>query len=159
MVELKTGMKAPQFCLMDFNNNKICLKKLEGNWIVLYFYPKDNTSGCTIEAQEFTGLHEEFKKNECLVIGISPDNCASHQKFVEKYELTIQLLSDPEKKVLTEYGVWREKSMYGKKYMGVLRSTALINPTGNIEKIYYGVSAKGHAKEILDELKTLRTKN
>jgi peroxiredoxin Q/BCP len=149
------GSMAPDFCLRDGNGDEKCLQGFRGKWVVLYFYPKDNTSGCTLEAIEFSALEEEFSGKNTVVAGISPDTCDSHARFIGKHNLTVILLSDPEKKVLTDYGAWRMKKMYGKESLGVVRSTVLISPEGKIARIWDNVRAAGHAQKVLDEIKTL----
>ncbi|MFM7084130.1 MAG: peroxiredoxin [Hyphomicrobium sp.] len=153
MVELL--QKAPDFELMGDDGVSVKLSKLKGSPVVLYFYPKDDTSGCTREALDFTDLARKFEKAGILVFGISPDSIESHEKFRCKHDLGVRLLSDENKKVASAYGVWVEKSMYGKKYMGVERSTFLINSAGKIERMWRKVSVPGHAQEVLDAAKTL----
>lgn len=156
-VELQIGDIAPDFCLPDSNNKEVCLKDLEGKNIVLYFYPKDNTPGCTTEAIGFTGILPEFQKLDAEVIGVSPDSPESHTKFIEKKQLKITLLSDQNKEVLQKYGAWGLKKFKGKTYMGVNRSTFLINTDGKIAYIWPKVSVKGHpeeVKKVLIELKS-----
>ncbi len=155
MVELKIGDKAPDFSLVE-EEDDISLISLKGKWVVLYFYPKDDTPGCTIEANDFTKLIKEFEKLVCRVLGVSPDNVESHCNFIEKHKLKIDLLCDPDHKVMDKYAVWREKNMYGRKYFGVYRSTFLIDPTGKIAYTWYGVKAEGHAQEVLNKLKELK---
>ncbi len=144
---------AIDFCLKNANEEEICLSSLKGKWIVLYFYPKDNTSGCTTEAITFTKFLEKFNKLNAVVIGISPDSCKSHQNFIKKHDLKILLLSDPEKKVIQKYDVWKLKKMYGKEYYGVERSTFLINPDFEICHEWRKVKVKGHVEEVLNKLK------
>jgi peroxiredoxin Q/BCP len=156
--ELKTGDKAPKFSLLDTNENKVSENDFKGKWLVLYFYPKDNTSGCTVEAIEFTARIKEFANLNAVVLGISPDSCKSHQNFTQKHDLKVNLLSDPKKKMLQDYGVWQEKSMYGRKYMGVVRTTYLIDPDGKIAAVWLKVKAKGHAEEVQNKLKELQQK-
>jgi peroxiredoxin Q/BCP len=148
-------MKAYNFCLPNQDNIEICLRDLKGKWIVLYFYPKDNTPGCTTEAKEFSNLLDEFEQLGVIVIGVSPDSPKKHCNFIEKHNLTITLLSDSEKEVLKAYGAWGKKKMYGKEYEGVIRSTFIINPKGEIVKEYKNVRAKGHAAKVLEDLKEL----
>ena len=148
-------MKAYNFCLPNQGNIEICLRDLKGKWIVLYFYPKDNTPGCTTEAKEFSNLLDEFEQLGVIVIGVSPDSPKKHCNFIEKHNLTITLLSDSEKEVLKAYGAWGKKKMYGKEYEGVIRSTFIINPKGEIVKEYKNVRAKGHAAKVLEDLKEL----
>ncbi|MBN1331240.1 MAG: thioredoxin-dependent thiol peroxidase [Candidatus Heimdallarchaeota archaeon] len=156
MLKIKVGNQAPDFCLPDKDNNEICLKNFKGKWIILYFYPKDNTSGCTLEAIDFTKSLPEFEKLNAIVLGISPDSSKSHQKFVDKHELKVQLLSDENQKVLEKYGVWQEKSMYGKSYMGVVRSTILIDPNGKIAEIWEKVKVADHVESVKSRLKELQ---
>ena len=148
-------MKAYNFCLPNQDNIEICLRDLKGKWIVLYFYPKDNTPGCTTEAKEFSNLLDKFEQLGVIVIGVSPDSPKKHCNFIEKHNLTITLLSDSEKEVLKAYGAWGKKKMYGKEYEGVIRSTFIINPKGEIVKEYKNVRAKGHAAKVLEDLKEL----
>jgi len=131
------------------------LNKYKGKWVVLYFYPKDMTSGCTIEAKDFTCLKKEFEKLNAVIIGVSPDTQDRHDKFTEKEKLTIDLIPDPEHKILEKWDVWKEKSMYGRKYMGVVRTTVLIDPKGKIVQRWDKVNVKDHAKEVLAKLKEL----
>jgi len=148
-------MKASEFCLSNQDSVEICLRDLKGKWIVLYFYPKDNTPGCTTEAKEFSELIDEFEDLGAIVIGISPDSPKRHSNFIEKHNLKVTLLSDEEKEVLKAYGAWGKKKMYGKEYESVIRSTFIIDPQGNIVKEFKNVRAKGHATKILEELKKL----
>lgn len=157
--ELKVGVEAPQFCLPDKDNNEVCLKNFQDKYIVLYFYPKDNTPGCTTEAIGFTGILPELQKLDAVVIGVSPDSPESHARFIEKKNLKVTLLSDVEKKVIKAYGKWGKKKFRGKEYMGVTRSTFLIDPDGNIGYIWPKVSVIGHVedvKQILEEIKGLK---
>lgn len=154
--QLKIGSKAPSFSLSDAEGNKVSLKDYAGKWLVLYFYPKDNTSGCTTEAVDFTSSLPELQKLNCNVAGISPDSCKSHQKFILKHNLMVTLLSDEDKKVLEKYGVWVTKKMYGREYFGVSRTTFLIDPTGKIQHIWENVKVKNHAAEVLEKLKELQ---
>ncbi|WP_342305840.1 thioredoxin-dependent thiol peroxidase [Methanolobus sp. ZRKC5] len=153
---LTEGQKAPDFCLPDQNDNEVCLKELAGKWIVLYFYPKDNTSGCTKEAQEFTALQEDFGAENAVILGASKDSIKSHIKFVEKKEIGITLLSDEEKTVHQKYDVWRTKKNYGKEYQGTVRSTFLIDTEGNIAKIWDNVRTNEHAQKVLDALREIK---
>ncbi len=150
MVEV--GKKAPQFTLPDSFGNKVSLKSFLGKKVVLYFYPKDNTSGCTKEALAFKEALPEIEKRNAVVIGVSKDSQESHQKFIAKYDLPFILLSDPELKVIQKYGVWVEKSMYGRKYMGVERSTFIIDEKGKIKKIFRKVKVAKHVEEVLKAL-------
>lgn len=149
---LKEGDKAPEFKLTADTGEKISLSKFRGKKIVLYFYPKDNTSGCTAEACDFRDNINVFNKKDIVVIGVSKDSVESHKRFKEKYKLPFLLLSDETVDVLKAYGVWKEKSLYGKKFMGVERTTFIINEKGIIEKIFSKVKVKGHIEEILKNL-------
>lgn len=151
---LEEGKKAPAFSLPDQNGKKISLKDFNGKRIVLYFYPKDMTSGCTKEACDFRDSFPDFKKIKADVIGISADSPDSHKKFAAKYDLPFTLLSDENKEVLQKYGVWTEKSMYGRKYMGIERTTVVIDENGKILKIFPKVKVPGHVEEILKTLKS-----
>ena len=131
---LEVGTKAPDFTLQDQDGKDVSLSDSKGKKVILYFYPKDNTSGCTKQACAFKELYPDFMEKDAIVLGVSKDSVASHKKFQEKYQLPFELLSDPEHKVIEQYDVWKEKSMYGKKYMGIVRSTYLIDEEGNIEK-------------------------
>jgi len=153
---LEIGEKAPGFCLEDPDRGEICLKDLKGKWVVLYFYPKDNTKGCTMEALEFTAAEDEFKEKNAVIIGVSPDSLKSHTNFRQKHDLSINLLSDTEKKVLEEYGVWQKKKMYGREYMGVVRSTYLIDPEGKIAHVWPKVRVKGHVDNVMEKLSELQ---
>ena len=144
---------APDFKIPSSNNSEFQLKKNKDQFIVIYFYPKDNTQGCTNEAKDFAKLYKEFKKLNCEIVGISKDSIESHKKFINKFKIPFQLLSDEKIIVLKKYGAWGEKSMYGKKFMGIKRTTVLINPKGKIIKIWNNVKVKDHAKEVLNFLK------
>jgi peroxiredoxin Q/BCP len=146
---IQDGDKAPDFELPTESGEAIKLSRLKGRPVVVYFYPKDDTSGCTAEAKDFTRLAPDFKKAGVEVIGISPDSPESHQKFAKKYELKVRLAADADKAVASAYGVWVEKSMYGRKYMGVERSTFLIDKSGRIAKAWRKVKVPGHAEEVL----------
>ncbi len=152
---LKVGDKAPSFSLPNQDSVEISLRDLEGKWIVLYFYPKDNTSGCTTEACDFTVALPEFEDLNAVVLGVSPDSAKSHQNFISKQKLGITLLSDESKETLEAYGVWQLKKMCGKEYMGVVRSTFLIDPSGKIAKIWSNVKVKEHANEVKKALASL----
>ncbi|MET3590128.1 peroxiredoxin Q/BCP [Bartonella silvatica] len=149
------GSHAPDFDLPRDGGGHLSLSDLQGKRVVLYFYPKDNTSGCTREAVDFSGLKAEFDKIGVVIIGISPDNIKKHDQFKVKHGLDIILVSDEEKTTLEAYGVWVEKSMYGRKYMGVERSTFLIDTTGKIVEEWRKVSVSGHANEVLAAAKLL----
>ena len=148
-MDLKIGDPAPEFTLPDQAGSPVSLSSLRGQRVVIYFYPKDDTSGCTKEAIEFNGLRKDFAKANTAIIGLSPDSPKSHDKFKSKYELAFPLASDEEKSVLEAYGVWVEKSMYGRKYMGVERTTILIDSDGRIKQIWSKVKVDGHAAEVL----------
>ncbi|SFP31386.1 thioredoxin-dependent thiol peroxidase [Hydrogenimonas thermophila] len=149
---LEVGQKAPEFCLPNQDEVEICLRDLKGKWIVLYFYPKDLTPGCTTEACEFTEAEPEFEGLDAVILGVSPDSPEKHRKFIEKKELKITLLSDESKEVLKAYGAWGLKKMYGKEYEGVIRSTFIIDPEGNIAATWYKVRVKGHVKAVKEKL-------
>ena len=149
---MQTGDIAPAFSLPDQNGNMISSADFAGKKIVLYFYPKDNTPGCTRQACAFAGLFEEFKKRDIVVIGISKDSVASHRKFAEKHALPFILLADPELQAIKAYNVWQEKKLYGKVSMGVVRTTFIINEKGMIEKIMPKVKPDTNAAEILAAL-------
>ncbi len=165
---MNIGEKAPDFCLPDKDLNEICLKDFKGKWVVLYFYPKDNTSGWTKEALDFSERLEAFNKLNCIVIGISPDSPDKHKKFIEKYNLKVLLLSDENKEVMKKFNVWRIKKLYGKESMGVVRSTFLINPDGIISFIWDNVKVRQkrkksgetieiyHADVVLEKLKEIQ---
>ncbi len=153
---LKVGKKAPDFCLYDQELNQISLKELKGKWIVLYFYPKDDTPGCTIEAKSFSKENPGFENIDAVILGISADDCSSHKKFAEKYNLNIKLLSDPEKKVIKKYGVWGQKTFMGRKFMGIKRTTYLIDPDGKVAFIWENVKPENHAKEVKSKLIELK---
>ena len=150
---MKEKQLAPNFNIPSSNNEEFELKKNKNKFLVIYFYPRDNTPGCTNEAKDFSKLYKEFKKLNCEIFGISKDSVESHKKFISKYKIPFQLLSDEKIITLKKYGAWGEKSMYGKKFMGIKRTTALINPKGKIIKIWNNVKVKDHAKEVLSCLK------
>ena len=151
---IEEGKKAPGFKLKNQVGKTISLSEYKGKNVVLYFYPKDNTSGCTKEACNFRDEFPKFKNIDAVILGVSPDSVSSHKKFAEKYDLPFDLLSDEGKNVLETYGVWKEKSMYGRKYMGVERTTVVIDENGKIKKIFPKVKVDGHNKEILNILKS-----
>ncbi len=150
---LEIGKKAPDFYLKNQDDEEVCLKDFIGKKVVLYFYPKDDTSGCTKEACSFSDDLPKFSKIDAVILGVSPDSVKSHKKFSGKYKLKFDLLADEEKKVVEKYGVWKEKSMYGRKYMGVERTTFIIDEKGKIKKIFNKVKVDGHNKEVLEALK------
>jgi len=151
----EAGKKAPAFSLPSHTGGTVKLSALAGKPVVLYFYPKDMTSGCTVEAQEFRDHAAKFKKAGVEVFGVSPDSVKTHCKFVDKEKLNFALLADEDHKVAEKYGVWVEKSMYGRKYMGILRATFLIDAKGKIAKVWPKVTPKGHAAEVLAAAKEL----
>lgn len=155
MPTLEAGKPAPSFRALDSSGVEVGLSDFAGKNIVLYFYPKDNTPGCTIEAQDFSALLEEFESLNCVVIGVSPDSQKSHQKFINQKSLKHILLCDEDKQIATSYGAYGEKMMYGKKVLGIIRSTFIIDSAGNIAKTYYNIRAKDHAHNILNDLKLL----
>ncbi len=146
------GDSAPAFTLNNKDGNPISLSNFSGQWVVLYFYPKDNTTGCTREAKDFTALLSEFKKHKATVVGISADSEKRHANFIQKHDLKIELLSDPDHQALKAYGVWQKKKMAGREYMGIVRSTFLIDPDGVIQKVWSPVKVKDHAKAVKETL-------
>ncbi len=153
MMLVNEGDQAPNFSLKADDGKKVSLSDFKGKKIILYFYPRDGTPGCTTEAIEFKNLARDFEKENVIIIGISNDNIQSHKKFKEKYDLPFTLLSDPESKVLNQYGVWKEKNLYGKKFMGTERTTFIIDEKGIVKKVYRKVKPKGHAQICLIDLK------
>ncbi len=149
---IQEGTKAPTFTLPNATGEKHALEDFKGKTVILYFYPKDDTPGCTQEACDFRDNHSRFKKKGVEILGVSPDNEVSHQKFSSKYHLPFILLSDKEAKVSKEYGVYKQKSMYGKTYMGIERTTFIIDAEGKIQKIYPKVKVNGHIEDILKTL-------
>jgi peroxiredoxin Q/BCP len=152
---LTIGTKAPAFSLPATDGREISLDDLKGRKVVLYFYPKDDTSGCTLEAQDFQALRNEFAAAGTEIVGVSPDSLKSHDRFRAKYGLDFPLVSDEATTMLEAYGVWVEKSMYGRKYMGVERTTVLIDREGNIARVWNKVKVPGHAEEVLKAAKAL----
>lgn len=152
---LETGGEAPDFTIKNHNDEDFTLGSLKGEWVVLYFYPKDNTPGCTTEAIEFSGAKTALGKKGVTVLGVSPDSVKSHKNFMEKKDITITLLSDPHKDALKKYGVWQLKKNYGREYFGVVRSTFIISPEMKIAHAWRSVKVKGHVEAVekkLDEL-------
>jgi peroxiredoxin Q/BCP len=147
-----TGTKAPAFSAKDDQGNTVTLAGLKGSTVVLYFYPKDDTSGCTTQACEFRDAWAEVKEAGAVLLGVSPDGETSHQKFRAKFDLPFPLLVDEDHAIAEAYGVWGEKSMYGKKYFGILRTTFIIDPKGVISHVFEKVKPKGHAAEVLEAL-------
>ena len=150
---LEEGKKAPAFKLKDQDGNLHSLSEYKGKNVVLYFYPKDNTSGCKAEACNFRDEFPKFKNIKAEIIGVSPDSVESHKKFAEKYNLPFTLLADEKKEVVEKYGVWKQKSMYGRKYMGVERTTFIIDADGKIKNIFSKVKVPNHNKEVMEALK------
>ena len=163
---IKAGSKAPDFKLPNQDDKIISLKDFAGKWIVLYFYPKDNTSGCTKEACDFTDLLKDYERLDAVVLGVSPDSIESHRNFIKKYNLKINLLSDPDKKVHKAYGAWGKKKNYGKEYKGVIRSTFIISPDGKIADMWTNVKVRVKRKDgevrhvdiVRDRLEELKSK-
>lgn len=150
---IEEGKAAPAFTLQDTDGTKVALKDLKGKNVIVYFYPKDDTPGCTKEACGFRDLWSDIEQTGTVVLGVSPDDGASHRKFVDKYQLPFTLLSDPDKKVMEKYGAWGEKNMYGKKTMGVIRSTVLIGPDGKVKKHWKRVAkAESHPEKVLEAI-------
>lgn len=151
----EAGQPAPEFTLQDQDGQTVSLKQFKGKPVVLYFYPKDDTSGCTKEACAFRDARADYEKAGAKVIGVSPDDVKSHRKFADKYELPFTLLADPETKVCQAYGVWKEKSMYGRKYMGVERTTFVIDGKGKVARVFPKVKVDGHSDAVLETIKAL----
>lgn len=152
----KKGTKAKNFTLPDQEGKPHVLKDYAGQWVVLYFYPKDDTPGCTVEACQFRNNFPKFKRSQAVVLGVSVDTVKKHAKFVTKYELPFTLLADEEKKVVELYGVWAKKKFMGREYMGILRTSFLIAPDGKIAKVYENVKPAEHALEVLKDIKELK---
>jgi len=152
---LKVGDTAPDFCLPNQDEEEICLRDIRGRWIVLYFYPKDNTPGCTTEACDFTAALPDFEGLDAIVLGVSPDSPKKHRNFIEKKDLKITLLADEEKALCNAFGVWQLKKFMGREYMGVVRSTFIIAPDGKIAAVWPKVKVKGHVEEVKAKLKEL----
>ena len=153
---ISEGSKAPAFSLKDQAGEEVKLGDFAGKQVVLYFYPKDNTPGCTTEACDFTDGLKDFEKLDAAVVGCSPNSLESHKKFIAKYKLKVRLLSDPDHKAMTAYGAWGEKVLYGKKSIGVIRSTVIISPDGKIAHHWARVKSAGHAEAVRERLKALR---
>jgi peroxiredoxin Q/BCP len=154
--KLKVGSPPPAFSLPDQDGTTVKPSEYKGKWLVLYFYPNDDTPGCTTEACDFTNGLKDFEKLDAAVVGCSPNSLESHKKFIAKYKLKVRLLSDPEHKAMTAYGAWGEKVLYGKKTIGVIRSTVIVAPDGKVAHHWARVKAKGHADAVRDKLKELR---
>lgn len=153
---ISEGSKAPDFTLPDQQEKPHRLSDYQGRWVVLYFYPKDNTPGCSQEARDFASLLERFHERGAVVLGVSKDSVQSHRRFAEKLGLGFPLLADPETKVLRAYGAWGKKKLYGKEYEGTIRSTVLIDPEGRVARVWPKVRVKGHAEAVLAELERLQ---
>ncbi len=153
MINLQAGDKAPDFQAKNQNGEPISLNDFKGKKLILYFYPKDNTPGCTAEACNLNDNYSELTEKGFEVVGVSPDSIESHQKFIAKYNLSFHLIPDPEKEVINKYGVWGEKNMYGKKSMGLLRTTFLIDEQGVIQHVFKKVRTKDHTNQILEKIK------
>jgi len=153
---VETGKQAPAFRLPDQDGEQVALAELKGQWVVLYFYPRDDTPGCTTEACEFTSTLGDFRELDAVVLGCSPDGAEAHRKFIAKHKLEIRLLSDPSHETMTEYGAWGEKVLYGRKSVGVIRSTVLIDPSGRVAHHWKKVRAAGHAGHVAQRLRDLR---
>jgi thioredoxin-dependent peroxiredoxin len=153
---METDSQVPAFCLPDKAGERRCLRDFRGRWVILYFYPRDNTSGCTREAMDFSEQLPDFEKCSAAVIGISPDSPVSHQKFAAKHQLRVLLLSDERHEVADKYGVWKLKRLYGKESYGVERSTFLITPEGNLAHVWRKVKVSGHVDDVKQTLKTLK---
>jgi len=151
-------MKAYEFCLPNQDETEICLRDLNGKWIILYFYPKDNTPGCTTEACDFTENLEWFEDLDAIILGVSPDSPKKHRNFIEKKNLKITLLSDESREVLKAYNAWGLKKMYGREYEGVIRSTFIISPEGEIVAEWKNVRVKGHVEKVKEKLRELQSK-
>lgn len=153
---LEVGNIAPEFCLPNQDDVEICSRDLKGKWIVLYFYPKDNTPGCTTEACEFTEAEPEFDDLNAIILGVSADSTKKHRNFIEKKELGITLLSDESTEMMQEYGVWQLKKNYGKEYMGIVRTTLIIDPNGTIAAVWNNVRVKEHVAKVKEKLSELQ---
>jgi len=152
---LKLGERAPEFTLSASNGGEVSLTNFKGKYVVVYFYPKDNTPGCTTEACDFKSYHDEFKNLNAVILGVSPDPLKSHDRFIEKYQLPFLLLSDEDHHVAEQYGAWVLKKNFGKEYMGIERSTFIIDKDGLLIKVYRKVKVKGHVEAALDFIKNL----
>ena len=152
MAILNTNDAAPDFTLSASNGENVSLKNFRGKWVILYFYPRDNTPGCTKEACAFRDNKKEFEKKNAVVLGVSPDSIESHQKFIKKFELPFLRLADTEKELAKSYGVYDKKSLYGKIFFGIIRSTFLIDPKGKIAQVWRKVKVEGHEEEVLAAL-------
>jgi len=153
---LQVNDQAPEFCLPNQDDVEICLRDLKGKWIILYFYPKDNTPGCTTEACEFTEAEADFSSLDAVILGVSADSTKKHRNFIEKQNLGITLLSDESTDMMQEYGVWQLKKNYGREYMGIVRSTYIIDPSGTIKEVFEKVRVKEHVAKVKAKLEELQ---
>ena len=153
---LEVGTKAPEFCRPNQDETEICLRDLSGKWVVLYFYPKDNTPGCSTQACDFTASKDDFSELDAVILGVSPDSPKKHTSFIEKKKLSIMLLADEDKSLCEDYGVWQLKKFMGREYMGVVRSTFTISPEGEIMAAWEKVKVKGHIDAVKEKLKELQ---
>jgi len=155
---LEVGDTVPDFCSINQDEEEICFRDIRGRWIVLYFYPKDNTKGCTLEAIDFTDSLDEFNSLDTTILGVSPDSPKRHRNFIEKQGLKITLLADEDKNLANLFGVWRLKRSYGREYMGIVRSTFIISPDGKIAHRWSSVRVKGHVEKVKERLSELISK-
>jgi len=153
---LEVGTAVPDFCLPNQDDEEMCFRDIKGKWIVLYFYPKDNTPGCTTQACDFTEAEPDFSKLDAIILGVSPDSPKKHRNFIEKKELKIMLLADEEKELCNLFGIWQLKKFMGKEYMGVVRSTFIISPEGTIAALWTKVRVKEHVKQVKEKLQALQ---
>ena len=153
---IETGTQAPEFCLANQDDVEICLRDLKGKWVILYFYPRDNTPGCTTEACEFTEAAPDFSELDAIILGVSADSTKKHRNFIEKKNLGITLLSDEDTSMMQKYGVWQLKKNYGKEYMGIVRTTFIIDPEGVVQAVFPKVRVKEHVAKVKAELEKLR---
>ena len=156
---IPAGKKAPAFSLPNQDGDKVALKDFKGQWVVFYFYPRDLTPGCTTEAIDFTALKKEYDKEGATILGVSPDTPEKHCRFIEKKELTITLLADEDHKIIEKYGAWQLKKFMGKEFMGVVRTTWIINPEGEVAAVWSPVRVKEHAQKVLDKLRELKVES
>jgi len=154
---IKIDEVAPEFCLPNQDDVEICLRDLRGKWVILYFYPRDNTPGCTTEACDFTEAAPDFSELDAVILGVSADSTKKHRNFIEKKDLGITLLSDEDTSMMQKYGVWQLKKNYGKEYMGIVRSTFIINPDGIVKAVFEKVRVKEHVKKVKEELERLKS--
>ena len=154
---IQINEKAPEFCLPNQDDVEICSRDLLGKWVVLYFYPRDNTPGCTTEACEFTEAAPDFSEFDAIILGVSADSTKKHRNFIEKQNLGITLLSDEDTSMMQEYGVWQMKKNYGKEYMGIVRTTFIIDPKGVVKAVFEKVRVKEHVAKVQAELERLQS--